>query len=65
MHEVEESLLGLLNSSEYALLYEEVLRTALENKSDWKDLIANTKGLHFKRYLNDLDMCLQSLVNNK
>ena len=65
IEEVYKSLRRAMDFKDYTLLYEDVLRIALSEKSNWKDLIANTKGIETKNYLTRLDTCLRTLVKSK
>ena len=62
---VSENLKRVIQSSNIDELYEEILKTASKNLSDYSDLISNEKNIYSLHYLNNLDMCLRSLVSGK
>ena len=64
VEEVYKSLKITMDYNETAIIFEEILKIALSEKSDWKDLIANSKGIKINHYLTNVDMCLRALVKN-
>ncbi len=60
--EIFENLKKAMKFSENTNLYEEVLRTAVLRRSEWDDLLKNSRGVKLENYLTKLDQCIRNLT---
>ncbi len=60
--EIFQNLKKAMKFNEDSNLYEEVLKTAVLSRSEWDDLLKNSRGIKLENYMTKLDQCIRNLT---
>lgn len=60
--EIFQNLKKVMKFNEDTNLYEEILKTAVLSRSEWDDLLKNSRGIKLENYLTKLDQCIRNLT---